>query len=73
MQRYELLRGGCYKASDVKRELRKRDQRIAELEATRVSDELLEWLLSKAHYAGAWGDKYDKAEAILAKRKENNE
>lgn len=31
---------------------------------------ILEWLLSKAHYSGAWGDKYDKAEAILAKRKE---
>jgi len=35
-----------------------------------VPDDLLEWLLSKAHYSGAWGDKYDKAEAILAKRKE---
>jgi len=46
------------------------NNRIAELEATRVPDELLEWLLSKAHYAGAWGDNYDQAEAILAKRKD---
>ena len=37
---------------------------------TRVPDELLEWLLSKAHYSAAWGDNYDEAEAILAKRKE---
>ena len=35
---------------------------------TRVPDELLEWLIYKANYAGAWGDKYDHAEAILAKR-----
>jgi len=54
-----------------------RDQRIAELEAenarlreTRVPDELLEWLIAKAHYAGAWGNNCDQAEAILAKRRE---
>ena len=38
---------------------------------TRVPDELLEWLLSKAHYAGAWGDNYDQVEAILEKRRDN--
>jgi len=44
-------------------------ERIAELEATRVPDDLLEWLIAKAHYAGAWGEKYDQAEEIMAKRK----
>ena len=38
--------------------------------ATRVPDQLLEWLISKAYYAGAWGANFDQAEAILAKRKE---
>ena len=47
------------------------DQRIAELEATRVPDDLLQWLFDKATYAGAWGDNYDQVEAILEKRRDN--
>lgn len=46
------------------------DHRIAALEATRVPDDLLEWLITKATYAGGWSIYYDQAEAILAKRKE---
>ena len=53
--------------------LREMDQRIAELEATRVPDELLRFLLYEKRSSEKYRWAYNQAEAILAKRREGKD